>query len=164
VIHDITPGPLLFSDNPKVVHAIFATTLVANCFMFVFMFLAVGWIARLANVPRWLLLPAILVFCVIGSYALANRMFDVWVTLTFGIIGYAMDRAEIPLAPFVIGFVLMPVAEKNLGAGLQLSGGSYLPLLTDRLSPIFLCIAACLLVWPLVRARTAGVREKPQIE
>jgi putative tricarboxylic transport membrane protein len=160
VIHGLQPGPLLFKDNPEVVHTIIATVFVSNVFMFGFMVLTVGWLARLASIPRTFLLPTILVFCVVGAFALGNRMFDVWVMLAFGLIGYILERIEIPLAPFVIGFVLAPIAEENLGAGLMLSGGSYWPLVTRPVSFVFVVVAVVTMLLPLVsrwrRARPVG--------
>ncbi len=149
VIHGLTPGPLLFKYNPEVVYTMMAAVLIANIFMFLFMVVTAPWLARLADTPRELLLPAVLVFCVVGSYALNNRMFDVWVMLAFGLIGFGMERAKIPLAPFVIGFVLAPIAEENLGAGLMASGGSYMPLLTRPVALIFTALAFALLAWPI---------------
>jgi putative tricarboxylic transport membrane protein len=106
VIHGLQPGMQLFENNPDVVYTIIFAMLAANVFMFVFMLVTTRWLVRLMYVPRVFLLPLILVFCVIGSYAFANRWFDVWVMLGFGVLGFAMDRLKIPLAPFVIGFVL----------------------------------------------------------
>ena len=151
VLHGLTPGPLLFKYNPDVVYTMMGAVLLANIFMFVFMLATAGWLARLADTPRYLLLPAVMVFCVIGSYALDNRMFDVWVMLAFGLIGYGLEKAKIPLAPFVIGFVLAPVAEENLGAGLMASGGSYWPLVARPISFIFCGIALMLFTWPFIR-------------
>jgi len=154
IIHGLQPGPLLFRDNPEVVYTIMATALVANVLMAIVMLGALRYLARLMTAPRALLLPTVLVFCVIGSYALNNRLFDVWVMLTFGGVGFWLDRAAIPLAPFVIGFVLAPIAEENLGAGLQASGGSYWPLLTSPVSSLFCLMALVLVVWPMVRRWT----------
>ncbi len=162
VIHKLQPGPLLFRDNPGIVYTIMGAALLANIFMFVLMIASVGSIAKLMTFPRWLLTPLVIMFCVVGSYALNNRLFDVGVMLAFGVVGFAFERWRVPLAPFVIGFVLAPVAEYNLGAGLQLAGGSYLPLLTERLCPLFLLIAAGLLVWPLVSRVRQRVRPESQ--
>jgi len=153
VIHEIQPGPLLFENNPEVAHTVIGTALFANVYMFVFMLLAAGSISKLATIRRPFLIPVVLTFCVIGSFALANRMFDVWVMLAFGLIGFGMERSKIPLAPFVIGFVLAPIAEKNLLAGLMASGGSYAPLFTRPVSLLFLLISIALLIWPLLRRR-----------
>ena len=129
LIHGLQPGPLLFQQNPEMVYTIMGSMFVANVFMFVFMVFAARYLARLAEIPRAILMPAILVFCIIGSFALSTRMFDVWTMLVFGLLGFGFERAKIPLAPFVIGFILAPVAEENLSIGLMASNGSYLPCL-----------------------------------
>lgn len=151
VIHGLQPGPLLFSQNPQAVHVIMGTLLFANLFMFGLMWFSVRWLAKLSSVPRALLLPVILCFCILGSYALANRMFDVWVMLAFGVAGVLMERLRIPLAAFVIGFVLEPIAEEHLSAGLMQSAGSYWPLVTRPVSLLFCLLALSILVWSLWR-------------
>ncbi len=158
VIHGLQPGPLLFTSNPQEVHAMMATVLVANLVMFLLMLVGVGWIARLMYIPRAFLLPVILACCVVGTYALSNRAFDVAVMLLFGLLGFAMERLRIPLAPFVIGFVLAPIAEQNLCAGLMLSSGSYAPLVTRPISLGFLLVSLGLLGWSLWRRRQAMFR------
>lgn len=162
VMHGLQAGPLLFQDNPEVVHTIMAAALWANVAMFVLMILGVGFVARLTSVRRAYLFPAILVFCFIGAYATGNRMFDVWVMLAFGLLGFGLEWARIPLAPFVIGYVLAPIAEHNLSAALMLSAGDYLPLVTRPISLLFLLISAVLLAWPLWRRwRKAGNTHPP---
>ena len=151
VIHGLQPGPLLFDSNPEIVYTIMATFFVANCFMFLFMVTGVGFLAKLIDVPRAYLIPVIFVFCIVGSYVLSNRMFDVWVMLAFGIIGLAMEKYGIPLAPFVIGFVLEPEAEYNLAKGLMTHGGRIPSILSEPLPYVFLFIAMGLLIWPLWR-------------
>ncbi len=149
ILHDLQPGPLLFQDHSDVAYTIMSTFFFANIAMFVIMIASLGLLAKLASVPRALLIPIVLVFCVVGSYSLSNRMFDVWVMLAFGGIGFGMERLKIPLAPFVIGFVLAPVAEKNLGKALMLHDGSYLPMFTRPLSLVFFSVAMVLLFRPL---------------
>lgn len=160
VIHGLAPGPMLFESDPEIVHAITGSYFWANVCMVFMMIASVRWIARLGSVPRYILVPVIMTFCVIGSYALANRFFDVWVMLAFGIAGFAMDRFKIPLAPFVIGFVLRPVAEENLVAGLMQSGGSFLPLVTRPLSLAFCGISLLLLIMPIVRNKQLARKNK----
>jgi putative tricarboxylic transport membrane protein len=151
VLHGLTPGPLLFKDSPQVVYTIMATTLVANFVMAAFMLAAIRSLTRLMLAPRAYLVPIIMVFCVVGSYAQNNRLFDVWVMLAFGAIGYGMESIKVPLAPFVIGFILAPLAEENLGAGLQASGGSYAPIVTSPFSLVFCLIGVLMLLWPVAR-------------
>jgi putative tricarboxylic transport membrane protein len=87
-------------------------------------------------------------------------MFDVWVMVGFGVLGFIMDRHAIPLAPFVIGFVLAPLAEESLSAGLMASGGSFLPLVTRPLSLSFILLADILLLWPLFRRERTDTQAK----
>lgn len=141
VIHGLQPGPLLFRNNPEIVHTITLSYLVANIIMFGFMLLTARWMVRLVQIPKGLLVPVVLTFCVLGSYALANRMFDVWVMVAFGGLGLLFDRLRIPTAPFVIGFVLSPIAEENLCAALMASDGSWWPFVTEPVSAVFLGIA-----------------------
>lgn len=149
MIHSIQPGPTLFITNGDVVWAMIAACLVANVLMFLMMMASVGYISKLMYMPRALVLPVVMVFCVIGSYALNNTMFDVWVMLIFGLIGFAMERAKMPLGPFVIGFVLAPLGEAKLRSGLMMTAGGIEPMFTRPLSLSFLLIAAALLIWSL---------------
>jgi TctA family transporter len=148
VLHGLQPGPLLFRSNPDLIHTIMGTYAIANVLMFAILIFAVKHIARLTDIPKSFLLPVVLAFCVVGSYSLGNRMFDVWIMLLFGLIGFAMERNKIPLAPFVIGFVLGPIAEKNLSAGLMSSNGDYSPLVTRPISLGFLVVSLILLLLP----------------
>ena len=143
-IHGLQPGPLLFESaaDRNTVEILITGYLIANLFMAVLMWIGARWMARLTRAPHWLLMPVILLFCIIGSYSLSGRMFDVWVMLGFGVLGFAMTALRLPLAPFVIGFVLAPLAEENLISGLMASGGSWSPLVTRPFSLICLLIAA----------------------
>jgi putative tricarboxylic transport membrane protein len=151
LVHGLQPGPLLFQQNPTMVYTIMGTMFVSNFFMFFFMVFAVKYLARLSKIPRGILMPIILVFCILGSFALSTRMFDVWTMIVFGLLGFAFERFKIPLAPFVIGFVLAPVAEENLLTGLMASNGSYLPLVTRPIALLFVCISFLLLAVPLYK-------------
>ena len=150
MIHSIQPGPTLFLTNADVVWAMIAACLIANIVMLFVMMGTVGWVAKLATIPRTFLLPVIIVFCVVGSFGLDNVMFDVWVMLIFGLIGFGLERARYPLGPFVIGFVLAPLMEEKLRSGLMMTAGSVTPIFTRPLALSFLLVAAALLIWSLV--------------
>lgn len=152
MIHQITPGPLLFTTNPDLVYAMIGSVLIANVMMFLMMTTSIRQIAKLVMVPRSRLLPIILVFCVIGVFSLHNRFFDVWVMLAFGVFGYVAERFKMPLAPFVIGFILAPMAESNLRTGLMISDGSYEPLVTRPISALFVILAIVMLAWQIYQA------------
>ena len=146
IVHGLQPGPLLFRQNPQAVHAIIGTVLVANVVMFALMLGGARWIARLPSVPKKILMPIVTGCCIWGAYALNGLWFDVGVMLFFGVVGWRMEKAKLPLAAFVIGFVLAPVAEENLCAGLMASGGNYVPLVTKPISLGLLLVATMLLL------------------
>jgi len=148
VLHKIQPGPLLFTTNSKFVWALIAAYLVGNVLMFLIMYFSVRHIARVITFNRAFLLPIIFVFCLIGAYSLSNRMFDIWVVIGFGLLGYFLDRHKVPLGPFIIGYVLAGILEAELRSGLQSSQGSFMPLLTRPISLTFVIISIITLIYP----------------
>ena len=154
IVHGLQPGPLLFRQNPEPIHAIIGTVLIANIMMFLIMVGCAKWIAKLSAIPKKILFPSVTLCCIWGAYALNGMWFDVMVMLLFGILGWRMEKAKLPLAAFVIGFVLAPIAEENLCAGLMASGGSYLPLITRPLSLCLLVGSVALILWKRKPKRT----------
>jgi putative tricarboxylic transport membrane protein len=151
VMHNLRPGPLLFTTNPEIVNTIMATHLVAHLAMFATMTLGTLVFARLMLVPRAILFPLIVVFCVLGAFAMDGQISDVWIMLLFGLVGLAMEIARFPLAPFVIGFVLAPLAEGKLRSALMISDGSLWPLVTRPISLLLLLVSVACFVWPFWR-------------
>jgi putative tricarboxylic transport membrane protein len=139
------------------VNTIFATHLVAHVVMFVLMTFGIALFARLVAVPRAFILPMVMVFSVLGAFGLNNRPFDVWVMLAFGLLGVLLELAKVPLAPFVVGLVLAPVAESELRAGLMASAGSFMPLIERPVACTMLVLSAGLFVWPFWRAWRTSV-------
>ena len=156
-IHNLQPGPLLFQNAPEVAYGIIAAYLVANLLMLGMMWAAVRWIARVTDIPRWALFSSILLFCVVGSFAVNNSWFDVWVMLGFGLVGLFLEWARAPLGPFVIGFVLSPIAEEQLRAALMMSDGDASTILGRPFALLFMALALLSLAWP-VAARRLGAR------
>lgn len=160
VIHGLQPGPMLFANEPKIVSTIISSYLWANIAMVIMMLLSARWISKLARIKHHILIPIVAAFCVLGTYSLANRFFDVWVMIGFGVAGCLLERWRIPLAPFVIGFVLTPLGEESMVAALMSSGGGWAPLFTRPMSLCFLVLAAILLFWSLRQRRAIS----PQTE
>jgi putative tricarboxylic transport membrane protein len=153
IIHNLQPGPLLMVNNPHIVYAIMSSHLLSHILMFVLMTLGITLFARIMYVPRGYLFPMILVTCLIGAFAVNNRMFDVWVMLGFGAVGFFLEWCKVPLAPFAIGLVLGPLAEGQLRAGLMASGGSLAPLVTRPIALGFVLAAVAMTVWTVWRGR-----------
>ncbi|MGF1477385.1 MAG: tripartite tricarboxylate transporter permease [Geminicoccaceae bacterium] len=151
ILHNIQPGPILFLTNGSFVWALIAAYLVANILMFLIMTVSVRWIARLIVFDKAILLPIIFVSCVVGAYALSNRMYDVWVVIVFGVIGFFLDRAKVPLGPFVIGFVLARIFEGELRSSLQMSDSGIWGIFDRPIATSFLVISLAMLIWPFIQ-------------
>lgn len=156
IIHNLAPGPMLYVHHPEVVNAIMAAHLVAHVVMFAFMTAGVLIFARLMLISRVWIFPTVLVVCVLGAYTVNAQMFDVWIMLAFGLVGFGMEYAKVPIAPFVVGLVLAPLAEQELRTGLMASGGEVSAILERPIALIFLAVAIAALLWPLLRRRSSG--------
>lgn len=140
-IHGITPGPLLFDTQTELVYGVFVICLVANLMMLVIEYGGIKVFARVLMVPKYILMPIIMVLCVVGAYGLNNRLFDVWAILFFGVLSYLLEKFKFPLTPIILGFILGPTIETNLRRGLIASQGSYMPFLTHPICAAFLVIS-----------------------
>lgn len=153
MIHGVTPGPLLFQNSGDLVYAIFAALIVANVVMLGMSYLGMRGFVRLLKIPKYILLPVIIGLCVVGSYGLNNRVFDVWSLLFFGFLGYGLEKLKFPLVPVILGFILGPIAETNLRRGLMLSQGSFVPFVTRPIAAVFLAVAAASIILSAISAR-----------
>lgn len=141
MIQGLIPGPELFTRFGTVTYAFILSLFLANlCFLFLGLYGA-PFFARVATVPNSLLIPIISVLSVIGSYAINNSLFDVWLMLAFGVGGYFLHRAGFSLGAVVLGLILGPIAEMGFGQSLIMSQGSI---------SIFFNRPICLILWGLV--------------
>lgn len=113
-IHGIQSGPLFISQQTTLAYGIFAAYLLAHPIMVVITGLVARWALKVVTVPKAMLYPIVLVLCVVGAYALNNTMANVYVLLVFGVLGYAMVKTGLPLAPFILGVILGDQIEINL--------------------------------------------------
>lgn len=122
-IQGLTPGPMLFQQNKVLVYTIFLGMFMANTIMVLLGFSCIRLFTKVLSVPKTILTPVIFLLCVIGSYAMRNNLFDVGTMLAAGIIGYFLNKVEIPASPAILGLILGPMAEKNFRTALLKSGG-----------------------------------------
>jgi TctA family transporter len=109
----LRPGPMVFEQQPELVYAVYISFIIANLLMIPFGYLAIKVSGTMLRVPRNVLMPAILMFCIVGSFAINNSHFDVGLMLVMGILGYFFEANGIPVAPVVLGMVLGPILEQN---------------------------------------------------
>lgn len=152
ILHGITPGPLMFEQNPVLVGAIYASLLIGAVVMVLSQLLLVRWFAKISLIPQQVLVPVVLMLCAVGAFALNNNLFDVWVLFIFGVLGYLLWKAEVPLTPLILGVVLGDNMERQLFRALELDG-SWLTFLTRPLSALFLALAVVSLIFSLYQNR-----------
>jgi putative tricarboxylic transport membrane protein len=146
LIHGINPGPLIMVENPIFVYQVVAMMFLASIGILIYGLTLTRPLIWILQVPKLLIMPVVFVLCVVGSYALAQRMFDVYVMLAFGVIGFFLRRLNFPMAPLVLGIVLGDLLEKNLRRGLVLQDGDLTSFFTRPISFVmFLLVAATIL-------------------
>ena len=136
-IHGIRPGPLLMIENPDFVYQVVAMIFLATCAMFILGLSLIRVFVKILIIPRQKLMPVVFTLCVIGSYALSAKMFDILVMTVFGLIGYAMKEMDYPVAPFVLGIILGDLLDNNLRRSLVLTDGNIIPFFTRPISFVF---------------------------
>lgn len=141
-IHGLKPGPLLVLQHPETVWQVVALFLLATLVVFVLSITLVRPMVRILLIPREALMPVVYTLCVVGSFAISARIFDVWVMLAFGVLGFMLREMGYPVAPLVLGFILGPMADDNLRRGLALAGGDPAPFFTRPISAILAGLVA----------------------
>nr|WP_321305761.1 tripartite tricarboxylate transporter permease [uncultured Sphaerochaeta sp.] len=122
MIHNIVPGPRLFLEAGPTLYTFFWGLVWTSFAIIVIGFPLLRFFAKVTIVPYQILVPAIIILCSLGSYSIRGYMFDVIITLFFGILGYYMKKARYPMVCFVLGLILGPTAESNLGRSLIIYG------------------------------------------
>ena len=164
VIHDIQPGPDVIRKNPELFWGLIASMWVGNLMLVILNLPLIGIWVRLLRVPYRLLYPMILLVCTIGAYSANNNMFDVWVAITFGFLGYVFIKLDCEPAPLLLGYILGPMLEENLRRALVLSRGDFSVFVTRPASLAMLLLAVALLavvLAPAIRARRDSVFTDP---
>lgn len=158
IMKGLQPGPAIFEKTPEILYAVYATFILANLFLIPLGYLAIRLGKHIVRVPRRFLLPTIVVFCVVGSYAINNSIFDVGLMLGMGLLGFGLERYGFPVGPVVLGIVLGPMVEKNLMFSLIKSGGHYGEFFTRPVAGVLGVVTILLWVTPLViRLRRRGL-------
>ncbi len=137
-IHGLRPGPLIMVESPQFVYQVVAMVFFATLAIFIYGVGLSRLLLKVLAIPRSRLMPIVFVLCAIGSYAITSRLFDIYVMIGFGIVGYILRRMRYPMAPLVLGIILGDILDKNLRRGLVLTDGDLTPFFTR---PI------CLVLW-----------------
>lgn len=155
---NITPGPLMFTQNADIVWGVIAALLIGNFLLLILNIPLVGIFVKLLSVPPMYLLPIVTMVAFVGIYSISNTTFDLYFMVAFGVGGYILRKLEIPLVPVILGLLLGPEMEKNLRHAMDISDGDWMVLWDSGLA-IGLWVFAGLglilpyIIGPLLRRR-----------
>ena len=155
LIHDINPGPMLMIQTPEFFYQIVAMLVIADMSKLLFGLTLVRPLLWILLVPRERLMPIIFVLCTVGAFAITSRIFDIYVMLFFGLIGFVLRELKFPMAPMILGLVLGELLENNLTRALVLSDGSLVPFFTRPISSVLAAITIFSIVWSIPAAQVA---------
>jgi putative tricarboxylic transport membrane protein len=153
MIHGVAPGPLLMEQQPALVWGFIASMYVGNVVLLILNLPLVGLFVNLLRIPYAYLYPSILVFCILGVYAVNQSVVDIWIALAMGALGYILRKLQFDMAPVVLGLILSPMLELTFRQSLAMSAGSYAIFFDRPLAATMLGFAALLLVmslWPMI--------------
>jgi putative tricarboxylic transport membrane protein len=149
MLHGLRPGPLLMQTNPDLVWGLVASMYVGNIMLLILNLPLIGIWVKLLRVPYKAIMPSIIAISAVGIFATENAIFDMWIMLAFGIIGYFMRKLNFPLAPVVLAVVLGPLVEKSLKQSLIMSSNSLAIFFTRPISAVLMILSLLSLCTPL---------------
>ena len=150
-LHGISPGPQLFSRNAEVVYELLTGTLLQQLLLLVMGALMIPMLSKVAKLPPAILVPFIILFSFVGSYGCRNNMFDVYVVMVCGLLGFWMRKAGFPMGPMVLGVVLGGIIETNFRTAMAISNGSAAILFTGWIPIVIYLISAYMMLKPIVK-------------
>ncbi|AXC50649.1 tripartite tricarboxylate transporter permease [Paracoccus suum] len=142
IVQGVTPGPLLATEHPDIFWGVIASMWVGNVMLIVLNLPLIGMWVKLLSMPFKYLYPAILIFCALGTYTLSATLFDVWLLMGFGVMGYVFLKLDCEPAPLIMGLILGPLMEENFRRAMFLSRGEFSTFVTRPISLGLLVFAA----------------------
>lgn len=159
MIHGLQPGPMMFILNVDIIYGLFIGLIVSSVFLFFIGSVAIRGFKYVADIPRGVLFPAVLVLCIYGVFAVNNNIFDVGVMFVMGGVGFVMLRYKVPAAPFLIAFILGPLLEDNFRQSMLMSGSSGWVLFRGPITWFFWTLTS-ITVFAIVRAGIKATRQQ----
>jgi putative tricarboxylic transport membrane protein len=161
-VKGMNPGPTVFLNQPELIYAVFLSFFLANILLLPLGYVAIKSAKQILRVPREVLMPVILMFCVVGTFAINNTVFDVGVMLCLGLLAYVMEENGIPIAPAILGLVLGKLIEESFMTSMIKANGNLLMFFSRPISAVLGVTVILIWCWPLLRwAIHNAPRERP---
>ncbi|BAD63554.1 MULTISPECIES: tripartite tricarboxylate transporter permease [Shouchella] len=155
----VQPGPLLMTENPTVFWGVIASMYIGNVFLLILNLPLIPYFVKILAVPRPLLISLVIVFSMVGVYAVSFSTFDLYLLVLFGILGYLMRIFAFPAAPFILAFILGGMMEQMLRQSLTISDGSFMIFLQSPLAVSLFALTLIALIFPEWRKRRANRKQ-----
>ncbi len=165
IIQGIQPGVRLFEDNPETMNAAFVALIICNIMLFAVGALLAPLITRVLRIPEPILLALVMILSVVGSYGVSGAVFDVFVSLFFGVGAFLFRLCGVPIAPIVIGLVLGPIFEESLRQGLLITDGDFLAFFDPRehvIAFVLMLLTVAIIAFSTWREIGAAMRKKKE--
>ncbi len=140
IMQGLTPGPLLFEQNPEIVYGLFSSMILGNIILLVVGLFGIRFFSKIVEIPKAILIPSIIVLSTVGSFSMNNSMFDVGITFFFGVLGYILSKLKVPNSPIVLAIILGPMIEENFRKSILMYEGSLSFLYTRPITIVFLIL------------------------
>ena len=160
LVHGLVPGPQLFRENAEVTYGFMLAMLVTSGMMLLLGRFGARAFLNVLKMPTQLLAPMIFILATVGVFAIHNSMFEVWLMLGFGILGYVMEKLDIPTAPAVLAVILGPIAEENLRRALLISNDGFWGIFQGPISIIMIALILATTGLPILKRMLSRRREK----
>jgi len=165
LIHGVTPGPMMIGEHPELFWGVIASMYIGNFILLLLNLPFVPFFANILRIPKNILLPLVILFCITGMYTVNNSVFDIWMMLLFGALGFIMRKWAYEGAPLLLALVLGPKLEAAFRQSLMISHGDFSTFVDRPISLVFLLGTLIFLAAPLLKPawrRAQGIRRKAQ--
>lgn len=159
LIHGVTPGPMMIQEHPELFWGVVASMYIGNFILLILNLPFVPFFANILRIPKKILLPLVVLFCITGMYTVNNSIFDIWVMLLFGALGFLMRKWAYEGAPLLLALVLGPKLEVAFRQSLMISHGDFGIFILRPISMIFLVSTVLFLMIPVFRRILRSIKE-----
>lgn len=150
LVLNVQPGPLLMTDRPEIFWGIIASMYVGNVFLLILNLPLIPYISKILKIPRPLLISLVIMFSIIGVYAISFNTFDLYMLLIFGVIGFLMRLFSFPAPPFILAFILGGMMEQAFRQSLTISNGSYMVFVNSPIALTLLILGLLSFLFPII--------------
>jgi putative tricarboxylic transport membrane protein len=160
MLHGITPGPLMISNNPTIFWGVLASMYIGNVLLLFINLPMIGLWIRVLKIPYAYLFVSIILFCLIGAMAIDNSVADVFTLVFFGVLGFLMNKFRYEAAPLLFSFILGPIFEDNLRRALIVSDGSFAVFFNRPICLLFFVLSFLVLTFPFLSGAFSRLRRQ----